>query len=463
MYILLSIITQVILPTWQDSIIRRLDLPVVRIETVNQEYPTFDIAYKADNSSFTICNATKVPGRMLITLHNDTIYDSGEYIQDQSGLTIKVRGNQSSVDGTKPSYKLKLQKKAELLGRNEKIYKDKDWALIKENQLRFRTGFLINRLLGMDWTPAYQYCNVVLNGEIKGLYMLCETIKNTSSRIPAGNNGFITEYDAYYWNESFYVPSRYYYGYTFKDPEYEDLSVEEQDSISELITLMDQSFGSDNPEKYIDIPSFAKWILAQDILGQGDAAGSNLYMYHTTKDTLSRFRVPTLWDFDANEKSPSTFCPMHTIQMFRDLFSRSDSLVNTYIREWKRVEPFIFDSVIAHMQEYMCTPEAAALDISRTMGIKYQIPINNYPDYATTVAQDAQRVINWMRARRTFLADAISAIEDIRSGTVDLKYSSIKNSSIIGYYTLDGRKADKSSRGILVVRFENGSSKLISR
>ncbi len=31
-------------------------------------------------------------------------------------------------------------------------------------------------MLGLQWTPCYQYVNVVLNGDYQGLYMLAESV-----------------------------------------------------------------------------------------------------------------------------------------------------------------------------------------------------------------------------------------------------------------------------------------------
>jgi hypothetical protein len=47
----------------------------------------------------------------------------------------------------------------------------------------------------------------------------------------------------------------------------------------------------------IDVESFARWLLAHDILGTWDSYGSNLFI--ARYDTLdSKVRMPVLWDFD---------------------------------------------------------------------------------------------------------------------------------------------------------------------
>lgn len=119
------------------------DIPVVVINTVNNEIPTFDeIACPSGCWGVGITNVTKVPGRMTIILRNDTIYDSGDYKDNESGMTIKVRGNTSAFkDEIRKPYKIKLQKKADLLCRGDNKYKDKNWALLKKREVVVGCGF----------------------------------------------------------------------------------------------------------------------------------------------------------------------------------------------------------------------------------------------------------------------------------------------------------------------------------
>ena len=108
-----------------------------------------------------------------------------------------IRGNTTARAKKKP-YKIKLQKKADLLLRgDDEKYGDKDWLLILDESLSAKTGFKLNELAGMQWTPSYQYVNLILNGEYKGLYMLCESVeRNKSCRLNVDKSGYIFEYDA---------------------------------------------------------------------------------------------------------------------------------------------------------------------------------------------------------------------------------------------------------------------------
>ena len=68
-------------------------------------------------------------GRMVMTLLDSVIYDSGEYAVGASGVRIRLRGNTSTLWSKKP-YKLKLSKKFDLLQRGDKKYCSKDWVLL---------------------------------------------------------------------------------------------------------------------------------------------------------------------------------------------------------------------------------------------------------------------------------------------------------------------------------------------
>lgn len=94
----------------KDEALWRID-----IETVDHEEPTYEIAQTSITTSVSIKNCTKVPGRLFITLGSDTLYDSGDYIPDTSGMTIRVRGNSSAVLYPQKPYKINLEKKADLL------------------------------------------------------------------------------------------------------------------------------------------------------------------------------------------------------------------------------------------------------------------------------------------------------------------------------------------------------------
>ncbi|MDE7403047.1 MAG: CotH kinase family protein [Muribaculaceae bacterium] len=99
-------------------------------------------------------------------------------------LQIRGRGNFTWQAFAKKPYRLKLDKKAALLGMNS----SKHFALLAhadDNRafMRNLTGFEVSRMSGLPWTPADKPCEVVLNGNYIGLYFLTETIRFDKKRI----------------------------------------------------------------------------------------------------------------------------------------------------------------------------------------------------------------------------------------------------------------------------------------
>lgn len=183
------------------------------ITTIDGEEPTFDIVYPPEGGTGVgICNRTKVMGRMVMTTGTDTLYDSGEWAEGTSGMSIKVRGNTSAASAKEQlPYKIKLVKKADLLMRGSKVYKHKDWVLLRgtwhsnvfANQqtcILPLVGTEVSRATGAEWAPEGNFVQVYLNGKYRGIYYLIEAIARGDGRIQVDDSGFIAENDAYWWN-----------------------------------------------------------------------------------------------------------------------------------------------------------------------------------------------------------------------------------------------------------------------
>ena len=88
-------------------------------------------------------------------------------------LPMQIRGRgHSSWKGAKKPYKIKLDKKTEMMGMPE----NKHWALLKPSENTV-AGLSMGELMDMAWTPGFRPVEVVLNGDYIGLYFLTETIR----------------------------------------------------------------------------------------------------------------------------------------------------------------------------------------------------------------------------------------------------------------------------------------------
>ena len=345
-------------------------LPVLCVETVDHEEPTCQyVSAPAGSIGRTIRNATKVPGRMTIYQRIDGVdslmYDSGDYEKDVSGMTIKIRGNSSAYYDKKP-YKIKLQKKRDLLFRgDESTYKDKDWVLLRDEYLRTMAAFKVSRMVGMVWTPAHHYVNVVLNGVYRGVYLLCESVdRNPDCRLNVDKNmGFIFECDIYWWNEAVYVNSEDspVYNYTFKYPDEDEITPEQLAYMQWLVSAYEASLTTSDYPRWIDVTSFAAWILVHDIEGTKDGGGAN--RYYTKQDTTSASKIvmPVVWDFDLSERTPEDWSRCHNEYMGKLFNNPNRAFINEYVRLWCRIRDHFVDDITSSMSAFETEDEGVAL------------------------------------------------------------------------------------------------------
>lgn len=94
----------------------------------------------------------------------------------------KLRGN-NSLKYDKKSYTLKLFEKSRILGMN----KHKKWVFVANvpdrTLLRNRVAYEIGSRLSLAWTPSTRYCELFVNNEYKGLYLIVEQIKVGKNRV----------------------------------------------------------------------------------------------------------------------------------------------------------------------------------------------------------------------------------------------------------------------------------------
>ncbi len=348
----------------EDSI-QALGLPVVTIVTVGGEEPTCEyVDHPEGMAGYGTRNATKVPGRLTITLDNEMLYDSGPYVKDSSGMRIKIRGNSSAWPQKKP-YKVKLEVGADLL-RGEK-YADRDWLLLKDPELLQTIGFEASRLIGMEWTSGHRYVNVVMNGDYRGLYLLCEPVeRNTRCRIDVSKTGYIVESDAYFWNEDLYIPSSLRpFGWTLKYPDADDVTEERLAWLTSELAGLEEALSGDSYAERIDVESFARWLLTHDILGTWDSYGSNLFV--ARYDSIdSKVRMPVLWDFDTIFRMEGAWANIHRERFFFHflLASEDDTFRRAYLWLWNEVHQEVFDGMLSYIDSYAASEEASAVDAS---------------------------------------------------------------------------------------------------
>ena len=423
-----------------------MGLPVLDIRTVGDEEPTYTTVYPPEGAFGIGSRATAVPARMVMLTQEDTLFDSGEYAKGASGMTIRVRGNTSSRGLITP-YKIKLQKKADLLLRgDDEKFADKDWVLIDGDKLNTILGYKIATLMGMTWTPAYEIVHVVLNGQLRGVYLLMESVKrNTRCRINVSkSSGYIFEQDAYWWNEDTYYKSIANRYYTFKYPDEEDMTQQEFTYICNVIDTMERSFAKGSYEELIDVPSFARWLLTHDIIGSSDTAGSNIFLAKYDDTAESKITMPLLWDLDSSFKDPYSWAGIHTsgYGVFPSLFrSPNPAFTQSYIGLWNEKSEYVFEEADAFLTSFLQSEKFRSLERSRQLMMKL------FDRDDSTWDEDVRYCIGWFRQRKPWMEASIQEINKETGVQTTYSYPTPWDGQ---FYDLTGRPATRGKQGLVI-------------
>ena len=128
-------------------------------------------------------------GRMQMKLTDRFAGYTNEYTTDGGAIKIRCRGNSTFEtsdkrlgENAKYSYKVKLDKKADLLG----MGKSKHWVLIANyydvTNMRNKLTYDLSGRMGLTYTKS-RWVVVYLNGEYRGIYTLCENVRIASGRV----------------------------------------------------------------------------------------------------------------------------------------------------------------------------------------------------------------------------------------------------------------------------------------
>ena len=430
-----------------DSLIAT-GLPLVSINTVDEEEPTCDYVSAPEGSlGMSITNATKVPGRVMVILRGDTVFDSGEYEKDVSGMTIKIRGNSSAYSEKQP-FKIKLQQKGDMLRRSNPRYEDKNWVLIYEasytlNNLLAR---LVCKMTRMEWVPEGEYVNVIFNGHFRGLYFLSESVdRNPKCRIDVDKQtGYIIELDPYWWNEDVSFETQLTQGspytrYTFKYPDEDNLSEEQIAYIREEMTATERSIMDSTYADHIDVESFVTWILTHEILGTWDAQGSNTFLSKYDNTTESKMKLGPPWDFDTILQTEGEWSNMHDSMLLPWFWGdASGRFTKRFYERLEEARVWLFDAVVRWADGFLKTDVAAGIDKSR----KWDSPRWDIP--FVTVASNVMTISNWFEARKQWAGQIVGFNElqaDPSHGARAFDLSGRRiTTSPKGIYISEGRK-----------------------
>ncbi len=263
---------------------------------------------------------------------------------------IHCRGNSSFDKTEKKSYTISLNKSMDLF----EMGKAKKWLLIAnafdDTLVRNASAFFIAELLKLPYTPKFQYVDVYINGNFVGNYLLSEKVEIGKNRVNIRNlekevvslnkncnladtdffmeqqgrlfstkgyhiekepedisGGYLLELetsDRYGLEASGFLTSRMQ-PVVFASPKY--ASYNQVSYIAGLYQDFEDavfSAAGSNPYtgkmyyEYIDVDSFARKYLLEELVKNLDASFTSQYIYKYDDSISSKFYAGPCWDYD---------------------------------------------------------------------------------------------------------------------------------------------------------------------
>ena len=283
-------------------------------------------------------------------------YDNGTRIQEYPILT-RCRGNASFAYPKKP-YRIKFND-----GKSHHMLKDsplqspakaKKWTLINnygdKTLMRNILAFEVSRRLQMPYTVWCQPVDVIMNGEYKGCYQLCDQITVDPNRVPVTemeewdnqepelSGGYLLEIDNNYRGEPAYFVSNHNIPVTIHSPDGDDITTEQKNYIKDYFNLFETALWKDDfsdEEKgyrqYLNVESFLRNFLVNEFSGNTDTYHST-YLYKERNQ--SQFILSPVWDFDLAFDNDSRIYPVSSRNdwVFRTGGTNAGNMLNTASR-----------------------------------------------------------------------------------------------------------------------------------
>ncbi len=363
------------------------------------------------------------PGNAAITskedwLKNATISIEGaendEWNFEPVKTSIRGRGNSSWIQPKKP-YALKLDKKQQIMG----MPKHKRWVLIANyldnSFMRNEIAFYLSEQFGMDWTVHGEFVDLILNNEYKGLYWLGEAIKVDENRIDIDDGSetmlddedkdYLIEMDVYYDEPVKFKSSIRNMPYMIKN---DDFMIDEENQLttggqarlnrlqekiteleqllypnySEVTNLNDCESPDDGFTNKIDLDSFAKFWLVNEIMSNGELnhPKSSYFTFDSTNNIL---KASAVWDFDYGARYLNSYCILDNSIYYNALF-KSSAFRSVIKSIWSEKSINIdMDSRIESLKDKL---EISANYDAKLWGVNHNpmdIDLNNFEEHVT--------------------------------------------------------------------------------
>ena len=272
--------------------------------------------------------------------------------------TLKIKGIESLKFGKKP-YNVRFYNEQKPLNFRSK---SKKWALLgnygDKTLIRNILSFEISRIFNNTFTSECVFVDLMINGLYKGTYNLCDKIEVSETRVNIKklskndgsskiSGGYLIEVDGFAYLGNSYFNSRKGIPTTIKYPDVDDISSDQKNYIKEKFSELELEIYNNNITN-IDITSFVKFVLIEELIGNAEAYWS-CFLYKERND--DSFYVGPIWDnemiFDNDNRVYPINCKKDfifnnglsagTMDKFINQILKNNLVINKIIEIWEEI------------------------------------------------------------------------------------------------------------------------------
>ena len=225
--------------------------------------------------------------------------------------------------------------------------KSKNWALFgnygDKTLLRNLISYDISEMMGMVYTIECTPIDVMVNGEYKGTYNLCEKIEVSDKKIniktiteedneePGITGGYLLEINGFAYLGTSYFNSKKGIPISIRYPD-ELITSQQKDYINDKFDELEMEI-YENILSKMDIKSFVKYFLFEELIGN-DMAFWSTYIYKNRNN--EKFYFGVVWDndmaFDNDKRAYQVNCKKNYAFNFGIAAGSMDKMVNQILK-----------------------------------------------------------------------------------------------------------------------------------
>ncbi len=416
------------IPNWFKSPLFTTNLPLFLVETLNDE---------------TIENEPKIMANLSV-IHNaagglNTKEDAANVYDGLIGIEIRGASSQTFA---KKNFTIETRladsssNNVELLG----LPKENDWVLhgpyadksLLRNVLAYNLGTHTNQ-----YTPRTQLCELFINNDYRGVYMLTEKIKRDKNRVNISKlkpedtdatkitGGYIfqidrddasTNEDGWWTNTS---PGKFV---AYHDPKYDELVPAQKEYLKTFYTSFETAMQASNYQNkyqdFVDVESWVDYFLVTEIAKHIDAYKLSFFMHKQNIKNGGKIKFGPLWDFNLGFGNFDFACSPEPQGWSYEFQGTCDNSHPFWIRKLTEI-PNVADKINCRWQELRSGPyntdsllafindNVSTLDAAQKRNFERWQVLGTYvwPNYyvGDTYSDEVKYLKDWLKDRLTWM------------------------------------------------------------